>query len=83
MMKYDIVIRGGTILDGRRTPRYRADIAIRDGVVVSIGRIAVGDALHEIDADGLMVAPGVVDLHTHYDSQIFGIRGAQFLVGTA
>ncbi|MBJ7487853.1 MAG: amidohydrolase family protein [Ilumatobacteraceae bacterium] len=70
-MKYDIVIRGGTILDGRRTPRYRADIAIRDGVVVSIGRIAVGDALHEIDADGLMVAPGVVDLHTHYDSQIF------------
>jgi len=68
---FDLVIREGTLVDGRRTPRYLADIGISDGKVASIGRIPVGSADREIDATGLIVAPGVVDLHTHYDSQIY------------
>jgi N-acyl-D-aspartate/D-glutamate deacylase len=70
-MSYDLVIRNGTLIDGRRTPRFRADVAIDNGKVVSIGRVPAGAAKKELDATGLMVAPGVVDLHTHYDSQIY------------
>jgi N-acyl-D-aspartate/D-glutamate deacylase len=70
-MHLDLVIRNGTLIDGRRTPSYRADVGIRDGKVAVIGRIAPGSGDRELDADGLIVAPGVVDLHTHYDSQIF------------
>ena len=69
--KFDKVIKRGTILDGMRTPRYVSDIGIRDGLVAYIGDIRdTGDA-EVIDAQGLIVAPGFVDLHTHYDSQIF------------
>ena len=71
MASYDIVIKGGTIIDGLRTPRFRADIGIVDGKIVSIGRCAPSDARRTIDARGLIVAPGFVDLHTHYDSQLF------------
>lgn len=70
-MKYDLVIRNGTIFDGRRSPRYRGDIGITDGCISTIGRIAEGAGVEDIDATGLNVAPGVVDLHTHYDSQVF------------
>lgn len=70
-MDFDLVIRNGMLIDGRRTPRYRADVGIRGGRVASIGRIARGAAERELDADGLIIAPGVVDLHTHYDSQIY------------
>ena len=70
-MQFDVVIRNGTLIDGRRTPRYKADVGVRDGRVASIGRIPPGSAARELDASGLIVAPGVVDLHTHYDSQIF------------
>lgn len=69
---FDIVIKGGTIIDGLQTPRYKGDIAIADGRIVEIGsNIPTADAGRVIDAAGLIVAPGVVDLHTHYDSQIF------------
>ena len=71
MAVYDRVIRGGTIFDGTRVPRYRADIAVKDGVIAEIGRIAPGDAREVLDADGLHVAPGFIDLHTHYDAQVF------------
>lgn len=57
MAVYDRVIRGGTVFDGTRVPRYRADIGIKDGVIAEIGRIAPGDAREVIDADGLHVAP--------------------------
>jgi N-acyl-D-amino-acid deacylase len=69
--KYDRVIRGGTVIDGLRTPRYTADVGIRDGVIARIGSIEESEADEVIDAAGLIVAPGFVDLHTHYDSQIF------------
>ena len=70
MADYDIHIKGGTVVDGTRAPRYRGDIWIRDGKVAQIGGRAPGFAKKTIDADGLIVAPGFVDLHTHYDAQI-------------
>ena len=71
MAVYDRLIRGGTVFDGTRVPRYRADIAVKDGVIAEIGRISPGDAREVLDADGLHVAPGFIDLHTHYDAQVF------------
>jgi len=71
MAVYDRVIRGGTVFDGTRVPRYRADIAVKDGVIAEIGRIPPSDAREVLDADGLHVAPGFIDLHTHYDAQVF------------
>ena len=71
-LKYDLVIKGGMIIDGMQTPRYRGDIGVRDGMIVEIGsNIAVAGAKQVIDATGKIVAPGFVDLHTHYDSQLF------------
>lgn len=66
----DYVIRSGTVIDGTGGPARRADVAIRDGRIVEIGEVAEpGDT--EFDATGLMVVPGVVDPHTHYDAQLF------------
>ncbi|MEZ4331671.1 MAG: amidohydrolase family protein [Myxococcota bacterium] len=71
MARYDLVIRNGMIVDGARNPRYRADLGVRDGVIARIGRIRPGEGERELDATGLVVAPGFIDLHTHYDAQIF------------
>jgi N-acyl-D-amino-acid deacylase len=70
MADFDIQIKGGTIVDGTRVPRYRGDVWIKDGKIAQIGGRAPGFAKKVIDADGLIVAPGFVDLHTHYDAQI-------------
>ncbi|MBM4383352.1 MAG: amidohydrolase family protein [Deltaproteobacteria bacterium] len=71
MPSYDLVIAGGTVIDGLRTPRFTADVAIRDGRIAAIGSVARSDAARVIDARGQIVCPGFVDLHTHYDSQVF------------
>jgi N-acyl-D-aspartate/D-glutamate deacylase len=71
MSSYDLVIKGGTLIDGLRTPRYKADVGIKDGRVAQIGRIDAGEGGEVADAAGKVVAPGFVDLHTHYDSQVF------------
>ncbi|MBL7499556.1 N-acyl-D-amino-acid deacylase family protein [Frankia nepalensis] len=71
MALYDIVIKGGTVIDGLRTPRYRADVAIKDGRIAQIGLVSASDGAEVVDASGKIVAPGVVDIHTHYDSQLF------------
>jgi N-acyl-D-aspartate/D-glutamate deacylase len=71
MARFDRVIRNGMIVDGSRAPRYRGDIGIRDGVIVDIGRIDPSEAAEVVDAQGLIVAPGFIDLHTHYDAQLF------------
>ncbi len=71
MARYERVIRNGTIIDGSRLPRFRGDIGIRAGRIAEIGHIDPADADEVIDADGLIVAPGFVDLHTHYDAQLF------------
>ena len=70
MADFDIQIKGGTVVDGTRVPRYRGDVWIKDGKIAQIGGRAPGFAKKTIDADGLIVAPGFVDLHTHYDAQI-------------
>ena len=70
MAQYDLVIRGGTIVDGTGIPRYKADLGVKNGRVAMIsGRISPG-AARELDASGCIVAPGAVDLHTHYDAQL-------------
>jgi N-acyl-D-amino-acid deacylase len=71
MPPFDVAIRGGTLIDGLRTPRYVADLGIKDGRVERIGRVEPNEATRVLDARGLIVAPGFVDLHTHYDSQIY------------
>ena len=69
-MAYDFVIRNGTIIDGMRLPRFRADLGVTAGKIARIGRIPAGAGRTEFDATGLIVAPGFVDLHTHYDAQL-------------
>ena len=69
-MNYDLVIRGGSVVDGTRLPRFNADVGIRDGRVTKIGRIDDPGDARVLDAAGCIVAPGFVDLHTHYDAQI-------------
>ena len=71
MSSFDCIIQGGMIVDGTRLPRYRADLGIKDGRIAKIGRLAAQDAPRVIDANGLIVAPGFIDLHTHYDAQVF------------
>ena len=68
-MSLDLLIRNGTIVDGSGAARYEGDVAVLDGRVVEIGRIRSG-AERVIDADGLIVAPGFVDGHTHMDAQV-------------
>src|SRR6185369_16157969 len=68
--RHDLVIRGGNVIDGSGDPAFRADVAIEGGRIVAIGE-AVGPGDREIDASGLAVAPGFVDVHTHYDAQVF------------
>src|SRR5713101_10034879 len=70
MTRYDTIIKGGTIVDGARTPRYVSDIAIKDGKIAQIGGLKGSSADKVLDAEGLIVAPGFVDLHTHCEAQI-------------
>ena len=70
MPDFDTLIRGGTVVDGSRAPRYRADIGIKDGRIAKIGKLRRQTAARVLDASGLIVAPGAIDLHTHYDAQI-------------
>ena len=69
-MAYDLIIKNGMVVDGTGFSRYRADVAIEGGRIAEIGKIR-GAAATTIDADGLFVAPGIIDLHTHYDAQPF------------
>jgi len=68
-MAHDIVIRGGSIVDGSGAAPFSGDIGIENGVITEVGRIGARGA-REIDADGLTVTPGFVDIHTHLDAQI-------------
>ncbi|MXY86706.1 MAG: amidohydrolase family protein [Chloroflexi bacterium] len=71
MAKFDVLIRGGTVVDGTRVPRFVGAVGIKDGVVAQIGgKMDPADADQLLEADGMIVAPGFVDLHTHYDAQI-------------
>jgi N-acyl-D-aspartate/D-glutamate deacylase len=65
---YDRVIKGGTIVDGSGAPAFTGDVAIADGRIVEVGRVS-GAARETVDASGLLVTPGWIDIHTHYDGQ--------------
>jgi N-acyl-D-aspartate/D-glutamate deacylase len=66
---HDVLIKAGQICDGTGAPTFTADVAINDGVITEVGKI-VGSARQTIDADGLLITPGWVDIHTHYDGQV-------------
>src|SRR2546428_323093 len=69
-MPYDLVIKNGVLIDGSGLPRHHADVAVRHGRIAAVGRIRER-AREVMDADGLVVAPGFIDGHTHMDAQIF------------
>ena len=73
---YDVLIRNGKIIDGTGNGWYYADIAIKNGRIVSIGKIPNTDAKKTIDAKGLIVAPGFIDVHGHVESGIFNLPTA-------
>src|SRR5258705_7660563 len=65
----DLVIRGGSIADGLGGELFEADVAVSDGRIVEVGRV-LSKGTEEIDARGKLIAPGFVDVHTHYDGQV-------------
>jgi N-acyl-D-aspartate/D-glutamate deacylase len=67
---YDLAVVGGTLVDGSGLPRRRADVLVQDGRVAAVGFAEEGAAERVVDATGLVVAPGIVDPHTHYDPQL-------------
>ncbi len=70
MAEFDLLIRGGTVVDGTGVPGRIADVAVRGGTIAAVGHAGAGtDANRTVDADGLLVTPGWVDIHTHYDGQ--------------
>ena len=68
-MEYDLLIKNGSVIDGTGSATKQADLGIKDGVIVSIGQVE-GDALETIDAKDLVVSPGFIDIHTHFDPQL-------------
>src|SRR5215218_9519617 len=68
-MAYDLLIRNGCIVDGSGMPPYRGDVAVKDGKILEIGKLG-GPATRVVDAGGMVVAPGFIDNHCHYDAQV-------------
>ncbi|HUY63927.1 MAG TPA: amidohydrolase family protein [Acidimicrobiales bacterium] len=70
MSAYDLAVMGGIVVDGSGLARRRGDVAVKDGRIAAVGFVDPADAEEVIDADGLHVAPGIIDAHTHYDPQL-------------
>jgi N-acyl-D-amino-acid deacylase len=77
---YDLLIRGGTVIDGTKAPRFDADVGIEGDRIVAIGDLAGARAARTIDAAGLIVAPGFIDSHTHDDQALLAQPGMDFKV---
>jgi N-acyl-D-amino-acid deacylase len=71
MADFDVVIKNGMIVDGTGAPRYKNDIAIKNGRIADIGKIDASRGEQVLDAEGHIVAPGFIDVHTHYDAQLY------------
>src|SRR3954454_8020469 len=69
MAEFDLVVRNGVVVDGTGLPRRRADVAVKDGRIAQVGFVE-GTGTREMDVEGRVVAPGIVDPHTHYDPQL-------------
>ena len=69
-MPYDLIITGGKVVDGTGSAPYNADVAVKDGVIVKVGDLDGTESVDVIDANGRIVTPGFVDIHTHYDGQV-------------
>ena len=68
-MLHDLIIKNGKVIDGSGLPGFHGDVAVSGGRIVEIGKVS-GDARQVLNADGLVVAPGIIDNHTHYDAQV-------------
>jgi len=79
-MSLDLLIRGGTVVDGTRSPRFDADVGIRGERIVAIGDLADHTATDVLDAQGLIVAPGFIDAHTHDDQAVLSQADMSFKV---
>jgi len=71
--RFDLLVRGGLLIDGTGAPARPGDLGIRGGRIAAVGTVE-GTAARVLDADGAVVAPGFVDIHTHYDAQVFWDR---------
>ena len=81
MSRHDLVVRGGFVVDGSGEPGREADIAIDAGKITKVGTVSEA-GVEEIDARGKLVAPGFVDIHTHYDGQVtWGRRSSRWRAG--
>ena len=77
MAVYDVAILGGRVVDGAGNPWFYSDVGIRGGKIARVGRIAGSEADRIIDASGLVVCPGFIDLHTHSDVTVLADGDAQ------
>jgi N-acyl-D-aspartate/D-glutamate deacylase len=69
VMSYDLLLKNGRVVDGSGMPSFHGDVAVKNGKIAAIGKLG-GPAMRVIDADGLVIAPGFVDNHCHYDAQV-------------
>ncbi|RZL91191.1 MAG: D-aminoacylase, partial [Variovorax sp.] len=77
---FDLLIRGGTVIDGTRAPRFDADVGVLDGRIAAIGDLASATAERTLDATGRIVAPGFIDSHTHDDQAVLSQATMPFKV---
>ena len=78
--QYDLIVRNGLVMDGSGKPAFAADLAVKDGKVAVVGAVPAGHGAVEIDAKGMAVAPGFIDVHTHVDGDIHKLPAAENFV---